>query len=215
MAAHPAERDLEPRQPVPGGRYPHRAPGIGPDSPGCETRGHRHPGTGAAPLPAPGRTPGSQGFQGVPMCRLVPQAPMANSTVRVLPSTMTPAAASRLARVAVTSETRFSQTFEPPVVIRPSRSMMSLSAIGTPWKRPTAWPARRAEVSGPSRGPSLVRVYGNEGRRAGYRADRSAQATIRRAARTQARLTPVHPRRRSRSGIRKTASSSLSTAHGE
>ena len=86
----------------------------------------------------------SQGFHGVPMCRLVPHAPIANSTVRVLPSTMAPAATRRRARVAVVAETRFSQTFEPPVVIRPSRSMMSLSAIGTPWKRPTAWPDRRA-----------------------------------------------------------------------
>ena len=94
--------------------------------------------------PGPRCTARSQGFHGVPMYRLVPHAPIANSTVRVLPSTMTPAATRRRARVAVTGETRFSQTFEPPVVTRPSRSMMSLSAIGTPWKRPTAWPARRA-----------------------------------------------------------------------
>ena len=86
----------------------------------------------------------SQGFQGVPICRFVPHAPIANSTVRVLPSTMSPAAMRRRARVAVAGETRASQTFEPLVVIRPSRSMMSLRAIGTPWNRPTAWPARRA-----------------------------------------------------------------------
>ena len=42
------------------------------------------------------------------------------------------------------NETRCSQTLEPPVVIRPSRSMMSFSAIGTPWKGPTAWPVRIA-----------------------------------------------------------------------
>ena len=39
---------------------------------------------------------------------------------------------------------RDSQTFEPPVVTRPRRSMMSLSAIGTPWNLPAALPARRA-----------------------------------------------------------------------
>ena len=52
---------------------------------------------------------------------------------------------SRRASVAVTGETRESQTFEPPVVTRPSISMMSLSATGTPWNRLAALPARRAE----------------------------------------------------------------------
>ena len=87
----------------------------------------------------------SHGFQGVPMCVFVPHAPIANSTVRVLPMTMRPASMSRRASVAVTGDTRDSQTFEPPVVTRPSISMMSLSATGTPWNLPAALPARRAE----------------------------------------------------------------------
>ena len=74
----------------------------------------------------------SQGFLGVPRWVLVPQLPMANSTVCVLPSTIIPAAMSRSASVAVTGDTRSANTFEPPVVIRPPRSTRSLSAMGTP-----------------------------------------------------------------------------------
>ena len=74
----------------------------------------------------------SHGFRGVPMCVFVPQLPIANSTVWVLPRTIIPAAISRSARVAVTGDTRSAQTFDPPVVTRPSRSTRSLSAIGTP-----------------------------------------------------------------------------------
>src|SRR6201985_1282728 len=43
----------------------------------------------------------SQGFHGVPRCWLVPQPPIANSTVCVLPMTMSPAAISLCAKVAV------------------------------------------------------------------------------------------------------------------
>ena len=92
---------------------------------------------------------GSHGFQGVPMCVLVPQLPIANSTVCVLPSTIIPAAMARSASVAVTGETRSAQTFEPPVVTRPSRSTRSFSAIGTPWSGPMRWPERIAR-SAPS-----------------------------------------------------------------
>src|SRR5882724_13361657 len=67
-------------------------------------------------------TSASQGFHGVPMCWLVPQPPIANSTLWVLPITIIPAAMSFLASVAVVGETRSRQTFEPPVVTRPSRS---------------------------------------------------------------------------------------------
>src|SRR5215831_6351384 len=51
-------------------------------------------------------TAGSHGFHGVPRCWLVPQPPIANSTVCVLPSTISPAATRRLARVAVTIDRR-------------------------------------------------------------------------------------------------------------
>src|SRR5215472_686759 len=44
---------------------------------------------------------GSQGFHGVPRCWLVPQPPIANSTVCVLPITISPAAIRRRASVAV------------------------------------------------------------------------------------------------------------------
>ena len=46
-------------------------------------------------------TSGSHGFHGVPRCWLVPQPPIANSTVCVLPITISPAAIKRWARVAV------------------------------------------------------------------------------------------------------------------
>ena len=67
--------------------------------------GARHAAT-ATPVPLldpPGvrATAGSHGFHGVPRCWLVPQPPIANSTVWVLPSTIMPAAIIRLAIVAV------------------------------------------------------------------------------------------------------------------
>src|SRR5438445_11096202 len=43
----------------------------------------------------------SHGLRGAPMCVLVPQLPIANSTVCVLPRTIMPAAMSRSASVAV------------------------------------------------------------------------------------------------------------------
>src|SRR5215470_8430724 len=48
----------------------------------------------------------SHGFLGVPRCVLVPQLPIANSTVWVLPRTIIPSPTSRSASVAVTGETR-------------------------------------------------------------------------------------------------------------
>ena len=89
-------------------------------------------------------TAGSHGLRGVPMCVLVPQLPMANSTVCVLPSTIIPAAMRRSASVAVTGDTRSAHTFDPPVVTRPWRSTRSLRAIGTPWSGPMRWPDRMA-----------------------------------------------------------------------
>src|SRR5260370_7298261 len=64
----------------------------------------------------------SHGFRGVPMWVLVPQLPIANSTVWVLPSTIIPAAIAPSARVAVPGQTPFAQTFDPPAVTPPSRS---------------------------------------------------------------------------------------------
>src|SRR3954471_23759130 len=69
------------------------------------------PAATATPEPAlepPGvrGTSKSHGFHGVPMCWLVPQPPIANSTVWVLPSTIIPAAKKRLTKVAVTAERR-------------------------------------------------------------------------------------------------------------
>src|SRR6516164_4903245 len=75
---------------------------------------------------------GSQGLHGVPRCWLVPQPPIANSTVCVLPITISPAAIRRRAKVAVTVDRRSRQTSEPPVVTFPSISIRSLSAIGIP-----------------------------------------------------------------------------------
>ena len=89
-------------------------------------------------------TSASHGFRGVPMCWLVPQPPMANSTVLALPMTIAPASISRRASVAVAGETRLSQCLLPPVVTRPSMSMMSFSAMGTPCQGPIPWPARIA-----------------------------------------------------------------------
>src|SRR5437899_3601787 len=89
-------------------------------------------------------TAGSHGFQGVPLCWLVPQPPIANSTVCVLPITISPAAIRRCARVAVTADRRSRQTIEPPVVTRPSISTKSLSPIGIPCSGPIACPDRIA-----------------------------------------------------------------------
>ena len=86
----------------------------------------------------------SHGFHGVPRCSLVPQPPIANSTVCVLPRTIMPAAISLRASVAVAGERRSRHAIEPPVVTRPSRSIKSLSAIGTPCSGPTEWPERIA-----------------------------------------------------------------------
>ena len=74
----------------------------------------------------------SHGLRGVPMRWFVPQPPKASSTVLVLPSRMPPAASRRRATVPVAGETRSSSAFEPPVVIRPSTSTMSLRANGIP-----------------------------------------------------------------------------------
>src|ERR1700761_6091046 len=54
-------------------------------------------------------TSGSHGFHGVPLCWLVPQPPIANSTVWVLPITIMPAAIIRRAIVAVYAERRSCQ----------------------------------------------------------------------------------------------------------
>src|SRR5437773_4489860 len=59
---------------------------------------------------------GSHGLRGVPMWVFVPQPPIANSTVWVLPSTIIPAPMRRRASVAVTGDIRLAHTFEPPVV---------------------------------------------------------------------------------------------------
>src|ERR1700729_4256238 len=71
----------------------------------------------------------SHGFHGVPMWWLVPQPPIANSTVWVLPSTIMPAAISLRAKVAVVGERRSRQTAPQPVEVFVSRSMRGLSAI--------------------------------------------------------------------------------------
>src|SRR5688572_32586413 len=78
--------------------------------------------------PAPRCTSRSHGFHGEPMWRLVPKEPIANSTVWVLPSTIIPAETMRLTSVAVTGDTRSAHTLDPPVVVRPSMSTMSLTA---------------------------------------------------------------------------------------
>src|SRR5438034_2108561 len=51
-------------------------------------------------------TSGSHGFHGVPRCWFVPQPPIANSTVWVLPRTMSPAAINFRAQGAVTADRR-------------------------------------------------------------------------------------------------------------
>src|SRR3989338_6908250 len=75
----------------------------------------------ATPVPAlepPGArcTVESHGFHGVPMWRLVPKLPMANSTVWVLPSTIMPADTMRRTTVAETGETRTAHPLDAPVV---------------------------------------------------------------------------------------------------
>src|ERR1700745_790982 len=66
---------------------------------------------------------GSHRVHGVPRCWLVPPPPIANSTVWVLPITISPAAIRRFASVAVTVDRRCRQTCDPPVVTRPSISI--------------------------------------------------------------------------------------------
>src|SRR5688572_33039505 len=56
--------------------------------------------------PGPRCTSRSHGFHGVPMWRFVPNEPMANSTVCVLPRTIMPAATMRFTTVAVTLDLR-------------------------------------------------------------------------------------------------------------
>ena len=65
---------------------------------------------------------------------------MANSTVWVFPKTIIPASTILRTRVAVRVERRSFQTIEPPVVIFPSMSMMSLTATGMPCNGPMMWP---------------------------------------------------------------------------
>ena len=108
-------------------------------------------------------TSGSHGLRGVPMCRLVPQPPMANSTVLALPMTIIPASTSRRTSVAVVGETRFSQCLLPMVVTRPSMSMMSLSAMGMPCQGPMPWPALNRLVRRLGGGPRVLAVDGGEG----------------------------------------------------
>ena len=115
----------------------------------------------------------SQGFHGVPRWVLVPNEPIANSTVCVLPSTIMPAPISRSASVAVTGETRSIQTFEPPVVTRPWRSTRSFSAIGMPCSGPIRWPLviARSAASAASRASYSYRaIYACNASRALMRA---------------------------------------------
>jgi hypothetical protein len=142
----------------------------------------------------------SHGFRGVPMWVLVPQLPIANSTVWVLPSTIIPAAIARSARVAVTGETRSAQTFEPPVVTRPSRSTRSLSAMGTPWSGPTRWPERIAR-SAPSAAWRASSAYTamkecNSGSRRSMRSSRAFTAStgerVRAPKACDSSATPAH-----------------------
>ena len=74
----------------------------------------------------------SQGFQGVPITGFVPQPPNANSTMWVLPKFTMPARSKRSTAVQVVGLRRVTQSCEPPVVIWPSMSQRSLTAIGTP-----------------------------------------------------------------------------------
>src|SRR5439155_25757745 len=106
---------------------PHQAAGIRTEPPvSVPIATGASPAATATPEPLEDR-PGvlwparSHGLRGVPMCVLVPQLPMANSTVCVLPSTIIPAAMRRSASVAVTGDTRSAHTFDPPVVTRPWR----------------------------------------------------------------------------------------------
>src|SRR5260370_25845153 len=97
----------------------------------------------AEPLEEPpgGRcTARSHGFRGVPMWVLVPQLPIANSTVWVLPSTIMPAAIARPARAAVPGETRLAHTYEPPRVPPPSPSTRPLRAMLPPSLPPISSP---------------------------------------------------------------------------
>src|SRR5258707_12029071 len=96
----------------------------------------------------------SHGFHGVPRCWLVPQPPIANSTVCVLPITISPAAIRRCARVAVQRDRRSRQSIEPPVVTRPSLSITPLTAIGTPRNGPTACPDRFPLSAAPPASPA-------------------------------------------------------------
>src|SRR5215208_3534477 len=63
---------------------------------------------------------GSHGFHGVPRRAFVPQPPMANSTVWVLPSTIMPCATRRRASVAVRAALLLRHASQPPLTIFPS-----------------------------------------------------------------------------------------------
>ena len=91
---------------------PHHEDGIRTEPPVSVPMPHgAMPAATATPVPElepPGArwVAGSHGFHGVPMWRLVPKLPMANSTEWVLPSTIMPAASMRRTSVAVSGETR-------------------------------------------------------------------------------------------------------------
>jgi hypothetical protein len=102
---------------------------------------------------------GSQGFQGVPRRELVPQPPIANSTVCVLPSTIMPCAISLCASVAVRVARRCAQASVPPVTTLPSSSTRSFSAIGTPCSGPHRVAGMDRRFGGARRGAGLLGVH--------------------------------------------------------
>src|ERR1700730_7254514 len=74
--------------------------------------------------------------------------PIANSSILVLPTITASAASSRCTTVDEYGGLKFARIFEPHVVSSPLRQKMSLTAVGTPAKGPTASPrAMRASTS--------------------------------------------------------------------
>ena len=86
----------------------------------------------------------SQGFHGVPIIRLVPHAPRANSTMWVLPSGIMPAPSNRSTVALVVSATRAAHIRDPTVPTRPAMSHRSFTAIGRPCSGPSGNRAVRA-----------------------------------------------------------------------
>ena len=98
-----------------------------------------------------------------------------------------------------------------PLISTPTKSMMSLSAMGTPWNRTAAFPARRAGSDARASSPyTSPKVSSRGSSRSNPREQRLDEFF-----RGQFAPPPAHPRRRLRSGIRNFPLSFLPGCRGQ